>query len=306
MLSYTCLNHPILGCPKGLLLLNFNPNALFSILVLSNLFTQPSYCHRSPSDSDNKLRIPTSSLQNSFLFLHIFPLPQYLFHFLSLSGLFYDAVNMSYFPGICFKGLRNTIKNVSVTMQVSQPRLKLSTSQIHVQRITTTEQSPQFCFAGRDILRILPTVVYLSALKSSLQNTFIFRILYFKSDNIQSIDDNSRSYICCSYCAHFVLTWLIARQTWRDSMPAQWRSMQGECCMSDPASRSQTHWCSGHSTELYPWRNPTKQTILYSCFCRPFCENREWSSAATLPIPSVSDLSIYIQATCTMSAKLHN
>jgi hypothetical protein len=92
---------------------------------------------------------------------------------------------MSYIPGICFKGLRNTIRNVSVTTQMSQPRLELCTSQIQVQRITTTDQPPQFSFAGQDIFRILPFVFYPCVLESSPQNTFIFRILYFKSDNIK-------------------------------------------------------------------------------------------------------------------------
>jgi hypothetical protein len=181
MLSYTCLNDLVLGHPKGLFLLNHNPNTLLRILVLSILLTQPSNCHSSHFDSINKPRIPTTSPQNSFLFLSFFVFLQYLF--CCLSGLFYDAVNMTYFLSIRFKGLRNTIKNVSVMMQMSQPRLELSTSQIQVQRITITDQPPQFCFAGRDTLSILHFVFYLSVLKSRLQNTLTFRTLYFKSDN---------------------------------------------------------------------------------------------------------------------------
>jgi hypothetical protein len=121
---------------------------------------------------------------------------------------------------------------MSVAMQVSQPRLKHSTSQIQVQSLTTTVQPPKFCSLGGTYW-----VAYLSCFVWAFWNpvsTAQSCLEFSRWHTVQMV-------MCAQTFAHFVLTWQTARQTWGDSTPAWWRSMQGRCCTCGPATRSQTH-----------------------------------------------------------------
>jgi hypothetical protein len=56
--------------------------------------------------------------------------------------------------------------------------------------------------------------------------------------------------------------------------------MQRGCCISAPAPHSQTCWCSSHSTVLYQWMNPMKQTSPCFQFWKSFCQNCECPTAS--------------------------